>query len=440
MITTSRTNNYNFHIRLCIFCLFSVASLIFAHTHISPETLPKVDKDQNSAVVTDYNYYMILIDSLASGAIADPYSYSEQLVGLEEHLDIELESVMPLGLTPSALILLRPFAAIHHHNILLANTLWTYSSFLIFFLGLMSVHNFFKPTFKPLFFLLLLAPFLLSYNFALNVFIGQTALIATGCLLLLTSHAIRNEVDSVGLVVTTFCMAFLSVKITYLAIGFSVLLIARMFRYAIVSSAVVMTLTTFAALLHGHETVVSWIRQLLIFGSDEIPAHYRLAFNPETYITLTSAFSSHIPADYLNMVSKSVLIIGVPLVIYSAISPRFGPAKHLNDYRLFIFHLSLLFSLFLCFFPYIGGYEDLLIMVPTLFVCMALKPSRKGLSLTLLLLALASLTSNKFFLLDLLPFWSLFFIKSGIFVVLLLLCFRGAFIPSETTSLRESTL
>lgn len=415
------------------FCLFSALLLGFIGAFISNGTSSKISRAENTAVVTDYHYYMILLSALATGEIDNPYAYSEQRTALETRLGITLNSVMPLGLSPSALVILRPLATVYQRAPLFSNTLWTYLSLALLVCGALALHNAFRRTFAPLFFLLLVAPFLLSYNFALNIFIGQTALAAAGCLLLLTVHASREGTNTTGLIVTVLCVAFLSIKITYLALAFSILLAAGRYRYAAASAAAVATLTAGAALLHGPAPIVSWVEQLLVFGSDTIPAHYQMAFNPETYLTLVSSLGTFAPPAHLNLLSKTLLVISVPLVILSA---RLGPADTITsgerDSR-FALHIVLLFMLHLCCFPYLGGYEDLLIMVPILFVCMARQQPCGELALVVPLLITASLTSNKFFLVGHVPFWSLFAVKLGTFVVLLSLCRRRGFSLARQT-------
>ncbi len=319
--------------------------------------------------ITDFLYYLLMVKAFWSGQITSVYQVSSQRAVVAALAGKEFYRVMPVAITPTALLVWFPFVLVADMNLAWANTLWTSISLGVLFFAWWKVGVFvFRRKSRSLpFYVVLLLVFFFSVSMLAAISLGQNSLLATGLLtLFLYVVQQRKKINTAVFRLIIYVSIFtLSIKAPHLILALVILYIFGFWREVIVSAA----LLGFASLL-----LVVWVdsaifsdylTQLSLYNRVVMPDYYASAVVVSTTNTFRSAFSPLLGVSIVFRASQIVFAAGIlMLVIVSFLkqkAPSFLPLaiSKINNVQLVI----ALLSIALLFLTYVGRHEELLIFV-----------------------------------------------------------------------------
>ncbi len=352
--------------------------------------------------ISDLHYRLAVIRAFWTGEVPTIYRFEYQKAAVENAYGVDLTGAMPFGDTPTALLVYLPLSFSGTPDFLAAHAVWVSVSLVILFY---MVGKILKPAEKngaslPVI-LLLCCVFAFSYETVRAVILGQMA--PMGCaLILLLLHEIGVASDTGkplrrGRVYAAIFV--LSVKAPYLVIGVGILFLFGFFHEAIVSFLVVACAVAGMALWKGSGFLADWLDQLQVFSSPVVQESYASGFVYATMVTLNSVFRQLRYGHSVIPVCHAILLAGtVAIFSMGALAHRSLPTRSGGDGRTIPRRLAIaLIGLPLLFLPYLGGYEDLLLLVPFCIVLSEKDPQSRNegkVLFLLLLLFLAGLLLN----------------------------------------------
>jgi|RifCSP13_1_1023834.scaffolds.fasta_scaffold37702_1 hypothetical protein len=330
--------------------------------------------DGQGLSLNDYDYKLRIVKSFWFGEIQTIYKPEAQIAAIENAYGIKVTEAMPLADTPTLLLLLLPFSIVAEFNFAIAYTLWMSISLVILFLALEKTQASFadKKRIFP-FYLIVVCVFTFSFSMIHAIRMGQSSLLGAGLLILLALETIDAK-DSRRLLrrcPVYMMIVLLSVKIHYLIPALGILLFYGYFHEAVVSTLIVASTIVLLGFWKGFALLSDWINQVGFFsGTTALPSYYVSAFSLHTLITLRSAFSQFTNSPIVGSISYFIIVTGGSAILFvslwkslhSSSCPQ--PATSITPQR----SVTILFGLLLLFLPYLGGYEDLLLLVPYVFL------------------------------------------------------------------------
>lgn len=319
--------------------------------------------------ISDLHYRLAVVRAFWTGEIPTVYRFEYQKAAVENAFGVDLVGAMPLGDTPTALLVYLPFSLLGTSDFLTAHALWISVSLVILFSALGKILKPNEKTGAPLSVILLLScVFAFSYETVRAVILGQMALMACGLILLLL-HEIGNASDT-GKPLRRWpvyaAIFVLSAKIPYLLIGLGILFLYGFLYESIVSFLLVACAVGGMGLWKGFGLFTDWAHQLQVFSSLVVQETYASSFVSVTMVTLSSAFqqlgydSSIVPVSRVILLAGTISIFSVGGVRYLPLPISSGAGGRAMSHRLAISLIGLL----LLFLPYLGGYEDIMLLVP----------------------------------------------------------------------------
>ena len=346
---------------------FLIISLIYCFHHFISKQIEFV-KYADGLLIQDYAYYIIVVKGFWFESLGDIYKLSFQQQAVSAYTGFHISSVMPLGITPIALIVWFPFAYVARFSMALSYTLWIFSSLGVLFSALLIICKYAfhqtKPQSLPI---ALSLTTLFSLTMARALIFGQTSILATGLLIHLIFYAYKiiNELKSGSRLSILLAIFLLGIKPTYLALGLGVLIIYGMWREAIYSVLLLIVSLLCITPFLTTDWIFSYYQQLSVFSHEIVPYEYARAFAPHTMNIFRSAFRNIIGDKIARSISTMVTVgvyIGVIgysilLKIRNVSIANLSPLK-VTKAQLFV----LIIGSYLLFAPYAGGYEDLLLL------------------------------------------------------------------------------
>jgi len=318
--------------------------------------------------IKDYAYYVIIAKAFWFEGLGNIYKLSFQQHAVSAYIGSNVNTVMPLGITPIALVVWFPFAFAARFSMALSYTLWVAFSFGILFTALWKVGRYVFQVKK-----LELLPITLSFVTILSVtmgrtlLLGQTSVLATGLLIYLIYfvHKTAKDLKSGSWLPILLAIFLLGIKPTYIALGLGLLIIYGMWREAIYSASIIIFVLICITPMLTTDWILSYLHQLRTFGRELIPDAYAWAFAPHTMNIFRSAFRNMIGDNLAGLISTFVTCgsyIGIVGISISA-KTKGRPTDLLSllsvtKGQLFV----LMIASYLLFAPYAGGYEDILIL------------------------------------------------------------------------------
>jgi hypothetical protein len=287
---------------------------------------------------------------------------------LSMHIGAKINYVMPLGISPVALVVWLPFAFVARFSMTLSYTLWITFSASVLFFALWSVGlNVLRSKNRPILPITLFLVTLFSWNTLLSIYLVQTSVLAAGLLIYLIYivHNTVNEFQSSHRLLITLLIFILGIKPPYIALGLGLLMIYGMWREAFYSVILVLVTLIGITPILGVEWVSSYIKTLTIYAQRNIPDIYAWSIAFETMNIFRSAFRNMIGDNIASLISTIVtcgVYIGVVgFSIFAKIrnnsTDMLSPLR-ITKGQLFI----LIIGSYLLFAPYAGGYEDMLLL------------------------------------------------------------------------------
>ncbi len=210
------------------FLLF-ICLCIVIHLTVSRKAVEMISYNNGSYTIGDFIYHILVIKSFWFGEIPSIYQHKSQLAAMANFFQIQPNAVMPIGVTPTVLVLWFPFAFLARFDLPLAQTLWVSSSLAVLIFALLKTYLFlcaYKRSLLPIYFIVLCI-FVSSFTTVAAILLGQTGILASGLLILLVIEI--NQANNAGRPLRrmlVYAMIFLlPIKIPYLVAGIGLLFI-----------------------------------------------------------------------------------------------------------------------------------------------------------------------------------------------------------------------
>jgi hypothetical protein len=326
--------------------------------------------------IQDFHYYIVLIKSFWFHEILSIYDPTSQLKAIDNYFGIGMNHAMPLGISPTALLIMLPFSVVARFSFPFANTLWVSAFLTIYAIAVLKIY-FYIQTYErnalPLF-IVAFSIFFCSFRTVTVIFLGQTSLLASALLLflLLEMALARKEERSLRRWIIYTVIFVLSMKIHYLALGMGILFFGGYIFELLASSVVVGISIGFLIAYAGPALITGFMEQISLFSVNQLPAYYDFTDVFHTFITFRSAFAPIIGGSLSLKISSIVLLFGCMSILCISVFQSVSMGKKKNIFqKITVLHMMIaFFALLLLFLPYIGGYEDVLLCVPFAAVCL----------------------------------------------------------------------
>jgi len=352
--------------RLIIFFIGVLLTLCFHH--FVSKRIEFVTYSNGNLKIQDYAYYIIIAKAFWFDGFGNIYKLAFQQHALSAYVGSHIYTVMPLGISPIALIVWLPFAYMAHFSMALSYTLWVTFSLFILFTALWKVGGYvFQVKKFELLPISLSLVTIFSVTMGITLLLGQTSPLAAGLLihLIYFVHKTGEGLKSFSLGPVLFIIFLLGIKPTYLALGLGLLIIYGMWRQTIYSVAIVILVLLCVTPMLTTDWVLSYLHQLRVFSQKVVPDAYAWAFAPHTMNIFRSAFRNMIGDNIASLISTIVTCgVYMSVVVFSV----FGKIKSNSTDILSLLRVTkgqlfiLIVGSYLLFAPYAGGYEDILFL------------------------------------------------------------------------------
>ncbi len=332
---------------------------------------------------------------------------------------IQPNAVMPIGVTPTVLVLWFPFAFLARFDLPLAQTLWVSSSLAVLIFALLKTYLFlcaYKRSLLPIYFIVLCI-FVSSFTTVAAILLGQTGILASGLLILLVIEI--NQANNAGRPLRrmlVYAMIFLlTIKIPYLVAGIGLLFIFGFIYESIVSGTLMVIALLLLSTWLDFDMIIDWFDQLAIYLASEIPGYYASSIYFPFQITFRSAFSSFIGNSLAVTISQIVLFIACLTIFAISFLRYLNQSSSVKVYKKVTSHqlAVTLLAILLLFLPYLVMTEELLLIVP--FIILLLEIGHlKIYYLNIIIFIFLTVILNRNLLPDSKPVWPFWLIKLAV--------------------------
>jgi hypothetical protein len=324
--------------------------------------------------ISDFAHYHTICRAFWTGENNRLYQASSQLPVLSHAAGGPVSGAMPLAILPTALLIWFPFLIIPSALITWAYAAWIATSLTVLLPQIKNLVKFTaarSPGAARLSVVLLV--FFLSSTFTTTVALGQTSLFALGLLLALIFKLTSEEESSAShssgifvpglasLAVDCAILFLLSIKLHYLIAAVVLLVSFRRIRSIAIGGALIGSTIGLLTLRLGLGWIEDYRQSLSIFFSETPPAWIASAFAREKMVIFLSAFgpfTGRNAALGIAQASYGICAIISALIIFTIV--RSDSRSKLARTGPFI----IMVSAYLLFTPYMGHYEDLLLLAP----------------------------------------------------------------------------
>lgn len=297
--------------------------------------------------ISDFTYHIQIVKFFTFSEFGDLYSPHYQVKALSA-LRGPTDGAMPIGLSPSFLVIFLPFALIAKLDFKLAQALWMGLSFLVLLTGLKNhlaqigagLRSYSVTV--PLLLLLLTVP--LTRSTAL----GQPSIFAAGALLML---ATRRSINSKSWAIDALLLFGLTLKAPYFLIGSLIALGSQKFRALLASVLLLLVSAATLTILTGSEWFESFVTTHRSYQTGLFSPLYTDTIVQRDSLIFSNSFSSYLDPQIGRQFSWWILAISFGCSLALVILSK---ANHLAIYGVLVAYL--LFS------PYAGLYENVLIL------------------------------------------------------------------------------
>ena len=350
-----------------ILCFAGILLTLCFHYFIS-ERIDFVTYSNGNFKIQDYAYYIIIVKAFWFEGFGNIYEIYFHQQALSLHIGAQIYYVMPLGITPIALVVWLPFAYVARFSMSISYTLWSVFSLGVLFFALWNVFRYAfqlrKPDLLPI---TLSFVTLFSWLFLFSIYGGQTSVLAAGLLIhliyIVDRTATKSQSDNWLLM--ALLIFILGIKPPYIALGLGLLMIYGRWRETFYSVVLILVVLIGVTPMLGKEWVSSYLKILPMYSRKDIPDIYAWSIALGTMNIFRSAYRSIIGDNIAILVSfvvtYSVYLSAVGVSVLSKITgksiDKLSPLKVTKE-QLFV----LLVASYLLFAPYAGGYEDMLFL------------------------------------------------------------------------------
>ncbi|MCB0346027.1 MAG: DUF2029 domain-containing protein [Bdellovibrionales bacterium] len=295
--------------------------------------------------VQDFLYHLILVREFWFGAGSSLYDLSGQTLAMAKYFGEGVNSAMPVGVSPAALLIWYPFALISLHSYVLAQTLWIFCGLVLFVSGIYRLVLRFPA--EKIFLMLFASLALFSWNGIAGVLLGQTSFLAAGILL----HFAASSSAS-NLVWPLVWGVLLALKPTYFLFGLAYA-VAYHKRASLLPYIAGGLLAALGASLCSSTILPEYAAQLSAYTSGSLPASYSGALHFQSNNTVRAVLGTLVGDSVVARTDIVLLaLILAALTVAAMLRPRFlAPAQY------FVGVVGVVSMLI----PYFGGYEELVV-------------------------------------------------------------------------------
>ncbi|MEE9615163.1 MAG: hypothetical protein V3W31_09510 [Thermodesulfobacteriota bacterium] len=350
--------------------LISFAALtVLVHRYVSLNVYALMFPEEGTVRITDFIYHLIIVKAFWAGEITTIYGFEAQKAAIDAFFGREAHFVMPVAVTPTALVLWLPFVLAARVDVALASTLWVSASLALLAVGLVKSGAFLVARERGAFGILIVAMIIIMTSFLMQLAIslGQGSLMACGAMLLMFAEMM--EAGKAGRPIRKWLVLplvlLLSLKMPYAAAGIMLLLIFGYVYEAVLSAALLLLSVASLVLVFGPGLLTDWFAQCALYLEPGLPEGYiQLAFFRQS--TFRAAYAPLLGDGAAAGISETVVIAGGLVSGLLALARHLHPRARtvLNERLTERQHAVAFFALLLLFLPYLGISEDLLLMVP----------------------------------------------------------------------------
>lgn len=313
-----------------------------------------IEAKEKSVRIQDFAYHLLIYKGLWTGQIDNPYQFENQVLILRHESSSNISTAMPIGQSPVALLLSYPFTLIAQYNLLISYFLWLTISSACLACGL---NQWRKETnnnniYFPLFTLITI----LSVAFLHAFELGQTSIIALGILLLFAG---RTNEEKCYRWISVLGNIVLAIKPPYFFLGVSFLLAERKLKNLFYSTFVVGIILGSTVWLLPSRWIPDYLSNLASYTA-EPSSHYQSSIVTKTMTSVPQILASLNIVDPKLLYSTSTIIFfgGTLCFLIALLPPLTHETKRLVSIASILFYVT--------FAPYVGFYEDLLVLIPVL--------------------------------------------------------------------------
>ncbi|MCB0340196.1 MAG: hypothetical protein KDD53_11360, partial [Bdellovibrionales bacterium] len=331
-----------------------------------------VSTSNNQVVIQDFAYHIVVFRHFWNDKIADPYDHNSQIQALQEVTSSNIQAAMPIGVSPTALLVWYPFVRIANIDLMLAYSLWLGFSLTIFFTAFFNTVNGMSSvaqSSKKRILATILAITVLSDTFFSAVSLGQTSILACGCFLTILGalFVTDKENHSISTIIST---VLLSLKPSYLAIALSCLILTRRWRtlFHVAIALSILIGGSFFLLPDGWAT--NYNENLSVYFSADPPSIYKNSIVRNLSNTLVGVFSLSNFSNVAMHVARVIYLTSIPLILIAHAKFKKNETNGAKKSGPLFSSIVLVFLCSLIFAPYLGQYEDLLLWpITTILIC-----------------------------------------------------------------------
>ncbi len=315
--------------------------------------------EQGIYKIQDFAYHYLLVEKFWRSDVFNIYQLSNQLTVLSDSFGSQIYSAMPVGMTPTALVVFLPLVLIAGADLHFAYQLWISFSVCLLLLSLSSL---FSRLPRKLDETIMIIAMFCSLPFINACYLGQTSIFALAALLYLQSQLVEknNKPNPRSIFIAVLMLVGLSIKPQYLLIALPVVITHGYLISIIISSLTIFIAWGFLSLWLTPVWVFDYLSNLTSYATGILPSSYEFWKNSEI-ATASNLFFGQVNIEIVNTAVYCLFLI---LSITLAFKSRYGrkSLEQLGQSSIIIGYAG-----YLLFSPHIGMYEEILILAPTLY-------------------------------------------------------------------------
>ncbi len=407
--------------KACLFLIlfFGIFFVLFQYYSTSLSLLRVVN---NKLIISDFAYYVLIVRAFWFENLDSLYNVASHQGVLQKATGEQIMSVMPLAISPIFAVVLFPFSWLAKYSIEMSQAAWGSTSLVIFIGAVIDVFNTLKKKRRLLHYwwALFILCSVVSFEFLFTVGLGQTSIMATSLFLFLVL-CLEDETQPLKMRQILLIAFILALKPTYLVLFLMTMILYKKIREVVFVLGFLAVVLLLLCMKMGFLWGGEYGEMFRAFSMDNIEPVYLSAFGFEKMIIFRSVVSS-----VLGTKSGIVLSYGALSIIWGSLlgGALWYPSSSLQRWRLAF--ISVLFGSYLLFAPYVGTYEDLLLLVLVASFLLQTSVYRVGFQTPMIeyLLIVVSLIGvfNHLLLLPVISLFIFWIMKC----VLVLVCARGA--------------
>ena len=319
-----------------------------------------VSFDDGRFHISDFAYHALALREFFFGAESDPYRIDSLILVFQRLVDPRVREVMPIVVTPVALIAFFPFSLLTFLSVQLAQAVWAGCSLASLILGFASAAPAVRQRSRREQILLggAAAVFLGSTSFFYTLAIGQTSILFVAASLVLALRIARREPATM---LDLLLLIAAATKPTYFGLTVLMLLGSRRFDLLLRLVLLLFVPSVFLFVRLGMAWVPEYCTMFSYYAAEVIPEPIRSSLVFGRMNVLRNAWGN---SDFQAIsLLWSKMILALCGVASFFVLLRFRHLDSANRDGASLFPYSLLLGGYLLFSPYLSFYEDLLLIL-----------------------------------------------------------------------------